>query len=153
MYTHEKRLRSFLLLSPASFAQIIKPPQTNTMGVNGTTFNSCTPTPNNEPEIEGTNSSPSCEGETLNDDEVYELEFGETTNLSEPRPRPVAKPRRRMDRTRHASAPGLGVEQNGLGDRRESVKGSESDDQHPTPSRSAPAPPNAVEATSNERVS
>ena len=152
MYFHEKWL--FECLSSASFAQIIKPLQSDVKTVNGTTSHSISSTSDNEPELEGTLSSsspPSHEGETLNEDEVYELEFGDTTDLSEPVSRPVAKPRRHLDRTRHASAPDMN---SGVSECRDSsVNASESHDQHPTPSRSAPAPPNAVEATNNERVS
>ena len=121
--------------------------------------------PDNECEREGANSSsspPSHEGGGVNEDEVYELEFGKMTNLLDSRPKPVAKPRRRVDRTRHASAPGL---ENGLllDQSREltiyeevescDVSHDKSHDQHPTPSRSAPAPPNAMETLSNDRVS
>ena len=124
-----------------------------------TTNGSCT-SPEDEGERDGTLSSsspPSNEGNGLDDDEVYELEFGETTQLSDSRPKPVAKPRRRLDRSRHASAPGLEVVQNGVSQRTELVvpNKTESHDQHPTPTRSAPAPPNATEAhsTSSDRVS
>lgn len=91
----------------------------------------------------------------LDKDEMYELEFGRTTNLSESRPKPVAKPRRRLDRSRHASAPGLEIVQNGpnQSDSKEMMSEGESHDLHPTPSRSAPAPPNAVESHGTDRVS
>lgn len=121
------------------------------------TSNSSSPPREEEHEREGTHSSsspPSREGDGLNDDEVYELEFGETTKLSDLQPKPVAKPRRRLDRNRHASAPGLKIVENGLiYQNLESVKEAESHYQHPTPSRSAPAPPNATEPLSNDRVS
>ena len=152
----------------ASFAQIIKPLNTQYTNINGNddlTSSSSSPPPDNEHEKAGAySSSPPTphEGGEINDDEVYELEFGKTTNLSDSRPKPVAKPRRRVDRTRHGSAPGLKIEENGLvlhGPSRESTASEEvksrdvSHDQHPTPSRSAPAPPNAMEALSNDRVS
>ena len=99
--------------------------------------------------------TPSNEVGKLDKDEVYELEFGGTTNLSESRPKPVAKPRRRLDRSRHTSAPGLEVVQNGpsQSNSKEMTSEAESHDQHPTPSRSAPAPPNAVESSVSDRVS
>ena len=152
----------------ASFAQIIKPLDTQYNSINGNddlTSNSSSPPPDNEHEKAGAYSSsppPSHEGGEVNEDEVYELEFGKTTNLSDSRPKPVAKPRRRVDRTRHGSAPGLKIMENGLvlhdqsqeSTANEEVKSRDvSHDQHPTPSRSAPAPPNAAEALSNDRVS
>ena len=153
----------------ASFAQTIKPLDTQYKRSNendSLTSNSSSPPPDNEHEKAGAHSSSSPlahEGGEVNDDEVYELEFGNTTNLSDSRPKPVAKPRRRVDRSRHGSAPGLKMGENGLvsHDRnQESTASVEvesrdvlSHDQHPTPSRSAPAPPNATEALSNDRVS
>lgn len=154
----------------ASFAQIIKPLNAQYTSINGNgdlTSSSNSPPPDNEHEKAGAHSSPSPpsrEGGEIDDDEVYELEFGQTTNLSDSRPRPVAKPRRQVNRTRHGSAPGLKLMENGLESHdqsRESAASEEvksrdvSHDQHPTPSRSAPAPPNATptEALSNDRVS
>ena len=167
-HTHTLYHFSSLLLNLASFAQIIKPLEAQHKSINGRkelTSNSSSPLPDNEREREGaySSSSPlSHEGGEVNEDEVYELEFGKTTNLSDSRPKPVAKPRRRVDRCRHASAPGLKVTENGLlshNQNQESITNGEveshdeSHDQHPTPSRSAPAPPNATEALSNDRVS
>ena len=154
----------------ASFAQIIKPLKTQYASINGDSnlISSCSSSPPvNEHEKVGAYSSsspPSHEEVDVNDDdEVYELEFGKTTNLSDSRPKPVAKPRRRVDRTRHGSAPGLKIMENGLESHDQSQESTASKevkardvshDQHPTPSRSAPAPPNATgEATSNDRVS
>lgn len=101
-------------------------------------------------------SPPLSNGENgLDKDEVYELEFGGTTSL---RPKPVAKPRRRIDRNRHGSAPGLEIVQNSSNPIKvkdtviEVESHDQSHDQHPTPTRSAPAPPNA-EAHSGDRVS
>ena len=152
----------------ASFAQIIKPLNTQYASINGNsnlTSSSSSSPPVNEHEKSGAYSSspPSHEEGEINDDDevhVYELEFGKSTNL---RPKPVAKPRRRVDRTRHGSAPGLKITENGLESHdqtQESTASVEvrshdvSHDQHPTPSRSAPAPPNATaEVMSNDRVS
>lgn len=132
----------------------------STNGTEGlTSSNSDSPAMDNEHD-RGEDSSfssptPSNEVGGLDKDEMYELEFGGTTNLSESRPKPVAKPRRRLNRSRHASAPGLEVIQNGpiQSDSNEMTNEAESHDQHPTPSRSAPAPPNAVESSASDRVS
>jgi hypothetical protein len=156
----------------ASFAQIVKPLNTQYASINGNSnllSSTSRPQPDNEHEKAGAYSPssppPHEEGEANDDDEVYELEFGKTTNLSDSRPKPVAKPRRRVDRTRHGSAPGLKITENGLESHDQSQESTASyseevrrcdvsHDQHPTPSRSAPAPPNATaEAMSNDRVS
>ena len=106
-----------------------------------------------EDEREGTLSSSSHEENGLDNDEVYELEFGETTKLADSIPKPVAKPRRRLDRSRHASAPGLALVENGVDQPKQTLNKTESHDQHPTPTRSAPAPPDAVTDTHGDRVS